>query len=168
MRSTVEFQDDLNKISIELFGHELYDSNRIRWRDLETLAIELRSRDPELLNWFINDATPRHGHGYSVRYFLTKKPIGEMDIPINLIIGKNIYDNVFKCSCCGKDIDGHQEKIDKKEGIFLRINLIGNLAKEFPNNDVQVHICKECLDDNCMFEGEVDIGDHKYSPLGLR
>lgn len=170
MRSNEEFEDDLDKLSKELFGYELYESDKIEWRDLEKLATELKERDLELLKWFIKSA-PRHGHGYSIRYFLTKKPKDEMKVPVNVIMGKNRYDSMYKCSCCGQIIDGHQDKIGKKEGIYLRLNLMGKLAEEFPHGDVQISICKECLDDIGMpsfFEGEVDLGDCKYSPLGLR
>lgn len=169
MRTNKEFENDLDKISKELFGHELYGSGKISWRNMEKLATELRERDQELLKWFIENI-PRHGHGYSLRYFFTKKPLSEMNVPVNVIIGKNRYDHKFKCSCCGRIIDAHQEKIDKKEGIYLRLILMGKLAEEFPNSDVQIGICKECLDDNMIsiFEGEVDLGDCKYSPLGLR
>lgn len=166
-RTDEEYFNDFKTYLKDVAGAD-ENVNTIAWEDFNKAGSVIKIKDPALFNWLLFTYAPRHGHGYSIRYMLTHKPRDSMNVPAVVVLGRNYYNGgKFKCSAC------HRKTVPKtehgpQEGIFLRIELIGEIGKSFQGSDVIIFLCNECLESKNMFDGIVDLGDHGFTPLGLK
>ncbi len=77
---------------------------------------------------------------------------GENDtMRIRVKFGRNIYQNEFTCSHCGRKFSGG--------GLFLRIEYSGSI--------VDIPLCSACVEETALFEGCIALDRHRVAhPIG--